>query len=459
MTIRTRLTLRFTGLVTAIVAVSFACIYWFTAYFITSDFNRRLEKKTKPYGTALVMHGHDHEALKKLSLLHADQLPSQKITIYDSQNTPFFTSNDGLRLGIPVREMAKIRKQVRRLFRWRYFYVAAVRYDTPTGQYVVMASAENLYGDDFLRTMRWALIIFFFLIIALVAFSGWLYAGDALQPMKRISKQLNAIFPKNRHKRLPLSKENDEIGRLSVTINQLLDRIDESFRLQRMFVANVSHELKNPLTQMQSQLEVSLLSRREPERYVQTIRSVLDDVGALSALTRALLELSKINEEDADSLLTDKVRMDEVVWDVRDMVKGINPHYQVRVTFDNLPDEDFERLTMTGNASLLRTALKNLTENACKFSPDHTALINVSVGDNSVRIAVQNHGEPIPAQDLPYIFEPFYRSQQTALTSGYGIGLSLVERIVRLHRGSLTVESAPEKLTTFVIEFFYPPSF
>ena len=454
MIIRTRLTLRFTGLVSAIVAVSFATIYGFTWYFITSDFYRRLDRKTRSYGSMLVLKGMDVPALKKLSLLHSDQLPDQKITIYDGQNMPFFTSNDGMQLGIPEREINKVRAMVRLNFRWRHYYVSGVRYDTPTGQYVVLASAENLYGDDFLRTMLLALGSFFGLIVGLVAFSGWLYAGDALQPMKRIERQLNAIFPKNRHKRLPINQENDEISRLSVTLNHLLDRIEESFRLQRMFVANVSHELKNPLTQISSQLEVSLLSRREPEQYQQTIRSVLDDVSALASLTRALLQLSKVDLDDAAGLLTDSVRIDEIVWDVRDLVKSIDPLYVVTVAMENLPD-DYDQLTIPGNVSLLQTALKNLTENACKFSLDGRALVRVHFTPTSVVIDVQNEGNPIPVQDLPYIFEPFYRSQQTAQTSGYGIGLSLVDRIIRLHRGQLSVDSGAGRPTTFRVELVH----
>ena len=176
---------------------------------------------------------------------------------------------------------------------------------------------------------------------------------------------------------LIVKKDDDEISRLSATINRLLDRVAESFRLQRMFVANVSHELKNPLTQISSQLEVSLLNQREPEAYRQTIRSVLDDVSELATLTHELLQLSQVNQEDAGELLTDAVRMDEIVWDIRDEVTAINSRYQVTIEFGALPD-DPDQLAVQGNKTLLATALKNLTENACKFSDDGHALIQVN---------------------------------------------------------------------------------
>ncbi|WP_232326003.1 sensor histidine kinase [Spirosoma montaniterrae] len=241
----------------------------------------------------------------------------------------------------------------------------------------------------------------------------------------------------------------DEISRLSATINRLLDRVAESFLMQRLFVANVSHELKNPLTQISSQLEVSLLNQREPEVYRQTIRSVLDDVRQVSALTHELLQLSQVSQDDAAGLLTDRIRADELAWDIRDEVMRINPRYGVTVELGTLP-EDPDGLTLPGNRPLLYTALKNLTENACKFSDDGHALLRIGFAPASVQIDIQNNGRPIPDADLPYIFEPFYRSHQAAdRVRGYGVGLALVDQIVRLHRGSIEVESETSTLTRF----------
>ncbi|GAB3513304.1 HAMP domain-containing sensor histidine kinase [Spirosoma knui] len=451
MTIRSRLTLRFTGLVSAILALTFASIYGFCWYYISSDFYHRLDRKAHTYGELFLRQRMEPQLLRRMSRLRKDQLPDQKITVYNIRNTPIFTTNDAITLGMPARELDAVRRKELRDFRWQRYYVSGIRYKLPTGTYVVIASARNVYGDEFLRTLLVTFGLLFLAICAIVAFAGRLYAGDALQPMQQIEEQLSDIFPRTLHERLRVSEENDEISRLSATINRLLDRIEESFRLQRMFVANVSHELKNPLTQISSQLEVSLLNRREPESYQQTIRSVLEDVGNLSTLTRELLQLSQVNAADAAGLLTDLVRLDEIVWDVRDEINTINPRYTVKVDLGELPD-DFDQLTVPGNGALLRTALKNLTENACKFSSDSQAFIDVTFEDKVACISVRNNGESIPAEDLPYIFEPFYRSRQTADVRGYGVGLSLVKQIIRLHQGRLTVSSSANEPTIFRIE-------
>ncbi len=450
MTIRNRLTLRFTGLVASILLLTFVSIYAFCWYYISQDFFRRLDRRANTTGDLLIRHRLDADLMRQLSQPRKDQLPNQKTLVFDERDSLIFATNNPVSLRVTPALLTSIRKNKRRDFEEKSYYVSASRYSTASGQFVVVVSAENLYGDAFLQQLQWALAGLFCLIAGVTAFSGWVFAGEALRPMQRIDRVVNAIFPRNRDERLRVSRENDEISRLSTTINRMLDRVAESFRLQRMFVANVSHELRNPLTQISSQLEVSLLNQRDPEAYRQTIRSVLEDVGNLSDLTRELLQLSQVSQDDATHLLTDVVRADELIWDVRDEVMAINPRYQVIVALGTLPDES-DGLTLRGNRTLLTTALKNLTENACKFSPDGLARVGVSIGPDRIIIEVQNEGDPIPAADLPYIFEPFYRSRQTADVRGYGIGLSLVERIVRLHGGQLSVSSAAGE-TVFLVE-------
>ncbi|RYZ33017.1 MAG: sensor histidine kinase, partial [Sphingobacteriales bacterium] len=339
MTIRKHLTLRFTGLVSSILLLAFVSIYAFCWYFISSDFYRRLDRKANTTGEMLIRHRLDAQLIQQLSRIRKDQLPNQQIRVFDHRDSVVFSTNESLPLPVTISRsvLAAIRQNKRKDFPLERYYASGTRFMTASGQFVVVASAENRYGDEFLIQLLWALTGLFCLIAGITAFAGWFFAGDALHPMHQIDLVVSAIFPQNRDERLVIQKDNDEISRLSATINRLLDRVAESFRLQRMFVANVSHELKNPLTQISSQLEVSLLNQREPAAYQRTIRSVLEDVNDLSMLTHELLQLSQVNQDDADGLLTDQVRMDEVIWDIRDEVSAMNPRYQISVEFGVLP--------------------------------------------------------------------------------------------------------------------------
>lgn len=451
MTIRNRLTLRFTGLVSSILLLAFMSIYAFCWYFISSDFYRRLDRKAHTFGDMLLNKHWGARRVQQLSRMRKDQLPNQKIMVFNPQDSLVLETYESLRIPIPQTLLADIRQGQQKSVRLGTYFLVGVPWPTATGSFVIVASAENSYGDDFLRRLILALGGLFGLVAGITAFSGWLFAGDALRPMQQIDRTVSHIFPHNRDERLVVSTEPDEISRLSDTINQLLDRVADSLRRQRMFVSNVSHELKNPLTFIRSQLEVSLLNQREPEAYRQTIRSVLEDVSSLSALTHELLKLSQVTEGNAAHLLTEVVRVDELVWDVRDEVMALNNRYRVRVELGAWPD-DPDWLTIQGNKTLLATALKNLCENACKFSDDGQASITVEVYENRLQVLIQNQGIPIPASDLPYIFEPFYRSRQTARVRGYGVGLSLVEQIIRLHRGLVRVTSGMGQPTIFTVE-------
>jgi signal transduction histidine kinase len=131
--------------------------------------------------------------------------------------------------------------------------------------------------------------------------------------------------------------------------------------------------------------------------------------------------------------------LDEVLWDARDHVLKINEHFHVTVVPLQLPDEAVH-LELPGHGHLLRLALQNIIENACKFSPDHTARIELNREPGAFVILVSDRGPGIPPEDLANILNPFFRSNATSQTKGHGIGLSLVSRIVALHGGTIHFE-------------------
>ena len=115
-----------------------------------------------------------------------------------------------------------------------------------------------------------------------------------------------------------------------------------------------------------------------------------------------------------------------------------------------MPEKE-ERLIVAGNAELLFSAIKNLVSNACKYSSDHKAWVRLSVEEENIIITIRDKGKGIPKEDLPYIFQPFYRGANTWEESGFGLGLSLVSRIIKLHKGELSVASSEGEGSVFTI--------
>jgi signal transduction histidine kinase len=146
------------------------------------------------------------------------------------------------------------------------------------------------------------------------------------------------------------------------------------------------------------------------------------------------------------------VRIDEIVWDVRESVEELDASYQVLVELKELP-EDESRLCIQGNPHLLKTAIGNVVENACKFSPEKKALVRLQCTATHIELEVFDKGPGISKSDLGQVFQPFFRADATSKTKGYGIGLSLSQRIVSLHRGEMSIDSEPGRGTRVLIAF------
>ena len=267
--------------------------------------------------------------------------------------------------------------------------------------------------------------------------------------------QVDSILPSDLSQRLEISNQHDELSRLVVTFNHLLDRIQQAFKTQKLFLSNVSHELKNPLTVIISQIEIALGKVRTNDEYRGTLASVLDDMKELNAVSSKLMQLAQLNTDGA-SIKFQRLRVDELVWQVKTTLLKSNSTYRVNFEVLNLPENE-DLLYTSGNEHLLKTAILNLMDNGCKFSPDQQVRVQLSTHtDGAITVIFRDNGPGIPEKDLPLVFEPFYRSDRTSSIKGSGIGLSLAQSITKLHHIDLRVEKDGSRGTIFIMKF--PPS-
>jgi signal transduction histidine kinase len=453
MQIRTRLTIQFSLLVSSILLVSFLAIYYFSYENLTEDFYDRLRSKAN--STAGLLDGPvvSPDVIRALEGSNTDRIYNQIILIFDEQNRLIYTNNAA---GVRSIHVSKYwLDEVRRAGEIRYTdgnsKVIGLYTKFTFTRAVVLIGAQDKVGEVNLINLLQLLVASFLIATIIVTFAGWIFAKRALRPISKVMNAVEGILPQNLHTRLDVANQKDEIGRLITTFNNLLDRIEAAFQMQKIFVANVSHELKNPLTKIRSQLEVSTLKERSALEYQLTIRSVLEDIQELAQLSNTLLELAKVSE-DKNDLLTETVRVDELLLDSRQMLVQSNPSYKIAIDFDELPEDD-TWLEIAGNSTLLKTAFLNLMDNACKFSEDLSVSISLKCTSENIGLSFSDKGKGIPEKDQGLVFQPFYRSENTANIKGYGIGLSLVERIVRLHSGTITIRSNQPKGTTFLIDF------
>lgn len=445
MQIRTRLTLQFTILVSTIVLIAFMSIYFFTQQFSERDFYRRLKEKAITNAILLIkVEGVDSALLQLIDRAKRDNLYKETIRIYDHVNKEIYFSGDTTRFLDP-NSFDNVRKFGEVTLEKSGFDVIGVLFRDKGFDYVVVAAAVDINGAARLKDLQTLLTFAFLVLTAVVFISGWIYSGRALRPIKRIMAEVKSISPQNLDQRLKESPYEDEMGKLILIFNELLGRIAKAFQLQKMFVSNVSHELKNPLTNITSQLEVTLLKERTKEEYKQTIESVLEDIRGLNQLSNSLLELARLNREQ-DSFTMNRVRLDEIIWDVRDFISTIDPTYRVEVSIHEMP-EDENKLTVLGNQYLLKIAFQNIVENACKFAPDKLAKVILTSLKDELIVEVSDRGPGIEKKDLNNVFEPFFRTDATSKVKGYGIGLPLSHRIISIHKGRIELDSSPGKGT------------
>jgi signal transduction histidine kinase len=375
---------------------------------------------------------------------------TENISIFDSNGRRVHSFNPS-----PTDFAPATLKEIRQMGECRFphgeYSAFGTRYTSASGKnYVVIA--EAVFHAEELRNLARIQVFVFFAFCAVVAIGGWFFAGQALSPVSQIMNQVDALLPSDMSRRLKTSKNQDELARLVVTFNRLLDRLQSAFNAQKLFLSNISHELKNPLTVIISQLEIVLQKDRPEAEYRQTLQSVLDDTRELNQVSDKLMQLAKINAS-GEEVNFEKIRIDEAVWQAKSTLLKSHPDYKINFEIVNLPEEE-ELLYVKANDHLLRTALTNLMDNGCKFSPDKKVKVRLSfLPAGNCAIEIQDQGPGIPEDEMSLVFEPFYRSPKTDKVKGSGIGLSLVDSIMKLHRIDLKVSNLQPNGSVFRLEF------
>lgn len=260
------------------------------------------------------------------------------------------------------------------------------------GTYVVVVLSRNPYGKEISRTIGLAVLILIFLSSIVLYLISRLYAIKAV------------------------------------------DRIDRNYQREKLFVNNASHEINNPLTAIQGECDIALMRERTPEEYRHFLTKISKETTRVIDIMRSLLQFSHAKSEKLDHSLSDRVDM------ALFMEQFASSEVQIKV------ESSFYILT---DESLLLIAMRNLISNAIKYS--ETPQITVLVRSNEIEI--KDKGIGIPDADLPHIFEPFYRAENSSCMSGDGIGLALSKEIIEKLGGEISVDSNLGEGTSFIVRF------
>lgn len=324
-------------------------------------------------------------------------------------------------------------------------------YKAEGDDYWVIVTARDQDGIRRMVNLRSILLVAGILGVGLIFLISWLEARQFIKPISDKIVKAQKIGASNLHLRLNVYNENDEIGELAQTFNHMLDRLQHAFDNQQSFISNASHEIKNPLTAIIGEADVALEKRRSYEEYESSLRTIMQEADRLNMLVTNLLSLAKTGWEDSQ-ILRLEFRLDELLLEIISELKARYPDNKIRIDFSEIP-EDPDRLLLYGNANLLRIALTNLLENACKFSDFKEVIAKLYHQDEKVHLTIVDQGVGIPASELSHIKEPFYRAKNARSFKGFGIGLSLTDKIINMHQGTLELTSQEGQGTSVSVIF------
>ena len=451
MTFRTKLTLVFTLLTGAVLITLSLLIYYQVEQFTYRQFFNRLHERGLI--TAQMFLEKDElssKSLQKIELKFLEKLNAEVLDIYDIEHNATFLLDSSKMVAPPhIFELIDKKKYVE--FWAGNRQGVGFMYQDNQGDFYIIASAQDATGFSKLENLRNVLIFSVLGSVLVVLGLGYFFANQVLQPIGDIVREVNQIRASNLHLRVKKRSSRDEIAELTQTFNQMLERLELSFEMQKNFIANASHELRNPLTAISGEIEVALLRDRTIAEYKTSLQTLQNETDRLGKLTSDLISLAQAGFDEQE-VQREKVRLDELVLEVKSELDRQIPLNQIRLKLENLP-ENPEALVISGNRNLLKIALTNVLENACKFSDNGPVSLGFSAEKDTILIEVKDSGIGIPEEELQHIFQPFYRAHNARAKQGTGIGLSMTERIMKLHKGKVKVTSKPGQGTSVVLEF------
>ena len=323
-------------------------------------------------------------------------------------------------------------------------------------QTLVITVSQSLAGQQrILRQTRVAILLAIPFALVLATVGGYVLARKSLAPVVQMSAQAARIGATNLHERLPVANERDELGQLARVFNDLLGRLDHSFDRQRQFMADASHELRTPVSIVRGEAELALgRTDRAPDEYRDALAVVRDEAARLTQIVDDLFLLARADAGE-QPLVPTTLDLGELAGDAVRAVRSLAERQGVAVRFAAGPE-----VPVRGDAGLLARLVRNLLDNAIKYTPAGGEVRVRVDGDDGgpARVVVTDSGPGIPPEAQPRIFDRFYRVHKArgngdgGAPSGAGLGLAIARWVAEVHGGTLRLARSDERGSEFVAE-------
>lgn len=446
MKITTRLSFQFTLIVLGILLLFSAMVYYFSYTSQLTKFRNNLLSRAQNTAILLIDIAEvDSTLLKKIDQT-TKTLEEEEIALSNSSGMLLYSNNMSY---MKMEFLAGISNHPNPF----YFSIddkdgVVYKHKVNNQTFNVYAMAYDKYRHENLRSLLRILIWSIFFGVWLSVISSLFFSKFAIRPISKIIAKVKDINSLKLNSRLDEGYRKDEIEQLAVTFNQMLSDLEQIFKSQADFVSNSSHEFRTPLAIMIAENEYILSKDRSTEEYTKHLTGLQKDLLKLNTLLNSLLELAQLNRDNTIS--KSLIRADELVFKAIQTIKVKYPGKMILPKIEYSENEN--DLLIEGNSGLLEIALKNLIDNACKFSNEGVE-VKVSISDNLLTVCVSDKGIGIPTDEIINIFKPFKRATNSKFIGGFGVGLSIVAKIIELHSAEIKVFSIENEGSTFTLLF------
>ncbi|MEC4982745.1 MAG: ATP-binding protein [Oscillatoria sp. PMC 1068.18] len=330
---------------------------------------------------------------------------------------------------------------------WRIYTQSLPNFESDRVWLQVAESLEPVYqASEHLLALMW---LGFPLILLIAGLGGLFLADRALRPIDRIIRTAQVISANDFTKRINYLGATDEVSRLAMTIDQMLDRLEVAFERERRFTADAAHELRTPLTVIKGRIEVTRSRDRTATEYEKTLHDLEHEADRLIRLTNGLLFLARLESQQRHPSFLQLVDLSNLLSALSEQMQPLAEVQQIELLEKVAPN-----LFIRGNPDYLTNLFLNLLDNAFKYTPKGgTVTVEAFQTGEQISIAVKDTGIGIDRQHLISLFDRFYRVEEarSRRTGGAGLGLAIAQQIARLHDATLTVQSQPQQGTTFYL--------
>jgi heavy metal sensor kinase len=444
----------FTFLISALIICSF--LYWGLRHRLLREIDQFLLDETKEMERVLAQEPEATDFLMRFE----DEVMARKFypfffQILDSGGKSLYVSRGFREIGYELQDRVltnagngkDTREQVQGPEGKRYRMISTPVYRNGKFSQIIQLGTPLRFPKKNLAHFRNYILIALPIMLILGTLGGWMLARRSLAPIGYVVAKTRSITSKNLSERLMTRGTDDEMDDLIRTINEMIARLESSFRGMAEFTADVSHELKTPICAMRGEAEVLLLKERKAEEYQEGLAHFIDQFDHLNQMINDLISLSKFDTTQVELNMA-TLRLDLLVNDLCSFFKVLAEQKNIALETGTM-----EEVAVIGDKVRLQQLFTNLIDNAIKYTSKGSIQVTVEANKDSAVVRIKDTGIGIPKEEQERIFKRFYRldKSRSKETGGVGLGLSIAEWIAHAHRGRIEVESEPRRGSTFTV--------